>query len=71
MGADVRDTDDLKAIIGDGVDEVRSLDFDRLYGQCKRSAKSERSEEKTARLHIRRRVRNAERLLLGVWVFAY
>lgn len=50
--ADVRDTDDLKAIVGDGIDEVGSLDFDGLHGRCKRSIESERGEEeeKIARL---------------------
>lgn len=48
--ADVRDTDDLKAIVGDGIDEVGSLDFDGLHGRCKRSIESERGEEKMARL---------------------
>lgn len=63
MEADVRDTDYLKAIVGDGIDEVRSLDFNRLHGRCKRSTESERSEEKIARLP-KNWVRNTEHDIL-------
>lgn len=47
---DVRNTNDLKTIVGDGIYEVRSLDLDWLHGRCERIIENEHSEEKIASL---------------------